>query len=135
MDKLIITAAICGAEVLKEHKSGLHGMGGLGFRGSEQDNDKLKELEEQGKVLEDWWIDISTAGRIVRELTGYATQKPEKLLERIIKASSNEGSIVLDVFLGSGTTAAVAERLGRKWIVIDNNPTAIQTINKRLSKQ
>ncbi len=118
-----------------EHKSGLHGMGGLGFRGSEQDNDKLKELEEQGKVLEDWWIDISTAGRIVRELTGYATQKPTKLLERIIKASSNEGSIVLDVFGGSGTTAAVAERLGRRWITTDIGKPAILVMRKRFIDQ
>ena len=55
------------------------------------------------------------------------------MLERIIKASSNEGSIVLDAFGGSGTTAAVAERLGRKWIVMDNNPEAIKTIINRLN--
>lgn len=69
------------------------------------------------------------------ERVGYGTQKPEGLIKLLIEIASTENSIVLDVFGGSGTTAAVAERLGRKWIVIDNNPTAIQTINKRLSKQ
>ena len=62
----------------------------------------------------------------------YPTQKPEALLERVIKASSDEGSIVLDCFCGSGTTAAVAEKLGRRWIVADLNKGAIQTAIKRL---
>ena len=97
-------------------------------------NGKVYKPNELGKIPEDWW-DIPAIPPMSMERIGYATQKPEKLIERIIKASSNEGSIVLDVFGGSGTTAAVAERLGRRWIVIDNNPMAIQTINKRLSKQ
>ena len=66
------------------------------------------------------------------EHTGYPTQKPEKLLERIIRTSSEEGSIVLDCFCGSGTTAAVAERFGRRWIMADMNRGAIQTTAKRL---
>ena len=66
------------------------------------------------------------------ERIGYPTQKPEALLERIIKASSNEGDIVLDCFVGSGTTAAVAEKLGRRWIAADINKGAIQTTIKRL---
>jgi DNA modification methylase len=97
-------------------------------------NGKVYKPNELGKIPEDWW-DIPAIPPMSMERIGYATQKPEKLIERIIKASSNENSIVLDVFGGSGTTAAVAERLGRKWIVIDNNPMAIQTINKRLSKR
>ena len=68
------------------------------------------------------------------ERIGYPTQKPEALLERIIKASSNEGDIVLDCFVGSGTTAAVAEKLGRRWIAADINKGAIQTTVKRLQK-
>lgn len=67
-----------------------------------------------------------------KEFLGYPTQKPEILLERIIKASSNEDSIVLDCFCGSGTAAAVAERLGRRWIAADLNKGAIQTTSKRL---
>lgn len=117
------------------HKSGLHGKGGLGFRNGEENNDRLRELEEQGKVLEDWWIDISTVGRIVKEITGYATQKPEALLERIIKASSNEGDLVCDFFGGSGTTAAVAERLGRRWITSDIGKPATLVMRKRLIDQ
>ena len=117
------------------HKSGLHGKGGLGFRNSEDNNERLKELEEQGKVLEDWWVDISTVGRIVKEITGYATQKPEALLERIIKASSNEGDLVCDFFGGSGTTAAVAERLGRRWITTDIGKPATLVMRKRLIDQ
>ena len=68
------------------------------------------------------------------EYLHYPTQKPEKLLERIIKASSNEDSLVLDCFCGSGTTAAVAERLGRRWIACDMNKGAIQTTVSRLLK-
>jgi DNA modification methylase len=96
-------------------------------------NGKVYKPNELGKIPEDWW-DIPAIPPMSMERIGYATQKPEKLIERIIKASSSENSIVLDAFGGSGTTTAVAERLGRRWIVIDNNPMAIQTINKRLSK-
>ncbi len=63
---------------------------------------------------------------------GYPTQKPEALLERIIKASSNEGDLVADFFCGSGTTAAVAEKLNRKWITTDLGRFAIHTTRKRL---
>ena len=66
------------------------------------------------------------------EYQSYNTQKPEALLERIIKASSNEGDLVADFFCGSGTTAAVAEKLGRKWIVSDLGKFAIHTTRKRL---
>lgn len=102
----------------------------------DEDGNYIKrEKENKGVPMHDVWEDINFIRPTAKERIGYATQKPEKLIERIIKASSSENSIVLDVFGGSGTTAAVAERLGRRWIVIDNNPTAIQTINKRLSKQ
>lgn len=67
-----------------------------------------------------------------KEDTRYSTQKPEALLERIIKASSNEGDLVLDCFCGSGTTAAVAEKLGRRWITCDLGRFAIHTTRKRL---
>ena len=68
-----------------------------------------------------------------KERVGYATQKPSELLERIIKASSNEGSIVADFFGGSGTTGAVAEHLGRRWIMSDINPQSLTTVIKRLN--
>ena len=66
------------------------------------------------------------------EILGYPTQKPERLIERVIKASSNEGDIVADFFAGSGTTAAVAEKLGRKWIASDLGKFAIHTTRKRM---
>ena len=66
------------------------------------------------------------------ERLDYPTQKPEALLERIIKASSNEGDLIADFFVGSGTTAAAAEKLGRKWIVTDLGKFGIHTTRKRL---
>ena len=81
----------------------------------------------------DWW-DLNMVGRSSIERIDYPTQKPEKLLERIIKASSNPNSIVLDCFCGSGTTLAVAEKLGRKWIGIDGNPDAINVCKERIKK-
>lgn len=84
-----------------------------------------------GKVVGDVW-DINIIGQNdKKERVGYATQKPEALLERIIKASSNEGSIVADFFGGSGTTAAVAEKLGRKWITSDIGKPATMIMRKR----
>ena len=96
--------------------------------------DKSSQLarHEAGKVPESWWIDMSNVSAWRAELLDFPTQKPEALLERVIKASSDKGSIVLDCFCGSGTTAAVAEKLGRRWIVADLNKGAIQTTIKRL---
>jgi len=80
----------------------------------------------------DVWADVYYINSQAVERTGYPTQKPEDLLERIIKASSNPGDLVLDCFSGSGTTAAVAERLGRNWIAADFGRYAIHTARKRL---
>ena len=90
--------------------------------------------ESKGKPVEDIWVDIFPINSQANESIGYPTQKPETLLERIIKASSDKKSIVLDCFVGSGTTAAVAEKLGRRWIAADINKGAIQTTIKRLQK-
>lgn len=87
---------------------------------------------DQGKIPEDYWTDINSLQSGVTERVDYATQKPEALLERIIKASSNEGDLVADFFCGSGTTAAVAEKLGRKWIACDLGRFAIHTTRKRM---
>jgi DNA modification methylase len=86
----------------------------------------------EGEAIGDIWNDISPIGAISSERTGYPTQKPHSLLERIIKTSSNEGDIVADYFCGSGTTAAVAEKLGRKWLATDLGKFAIHTTRKRL---
>jgi DNA modification methylase len=86
---------------------------------------------KQGKVPEDWWY-FPVVARLHSERTGYPTQKPEALLERIIQASSNEGDLIGDFFCGSGTTLAVADRLGRKWIGCDSARLAIHTAYRRL---
>jgi len=78
------------------------------------------------------WTDLAVINSQAAERVGYPTQKPEALLERIIKASSNEGDLIGDFFCGSGTTAAIAEKLGRKWIVSDLGKFAIHTTRKRL---
>ena len=92
-----------------------------------------RKTHEEGKIPEDYWYIPMLVGN-ANENENYPTQKPEELLERIIKASSNEDSIVLDCFIGSGTTAAVAQKLGRRWIGADINKGAIQTTMKRLQK-
>ena len=91
--------------------------------------------EAKGIALDDSWNDISEVNSMAKENVGYATQKPEPLLERIIKASSNEGNLVCDFFGGSGTTAAVAERLGRRWITCDIGKPAALVMRKRFIDQ
>ena len=88
--------------------------------------------EVKGEAVSDLWCDINPIGSHAKERNDYPTQKPEALLERIIKASSNEGDLVADFFCGSGTTAAVAEKLGRKWICTDLGKFAIHITRKRM---
>ncbi|MBN2309051.1 MAG: site-specific DNA-methyltransferase [Candidatus Hydrogenedentes bacterium] len=88
--------------------------------------------EMPGVPLQDLWLDINTVQPQARERTGYSTQKPELILERIISLASNEGDLVADFFCGSGTLAAVAEKLGRKWIVSDLGKFAVHTTRKRM---
>jgi DNA modification methylase len=85
-----------------------------------------------GQPLPDWWIDISPLKSHFSESLEYPTQKPEALIERIIKACTNPNDVVFDCFMGSGTTQAVAMKLGRKFIGADINLGAIQTTTKRL---
>lgn len=82
--------------------------------------------------MRDVWDDINSVFRNDQQATGYATQKPEKLLERIISSSSKEGDLVADFFCGSGTTLSVAEKMGRRWIGCDLGRWAIHTTRKRL---
>ena len=115
---------------------------------------KMKELYKQGRIiqttpgtvprqkryademsgvpLQDLWLDIKPIQSQAAERVGYDTQKPESLLERILNLSSNEGDLVLDCFVGSGTTAVVAEKLNRRWIACDLGRFAIHTTRKRL---
>ena len=104
-------------------------------RGEARYNVTAEELEDRGKNPGDVWTDIPPLQGNSLENTSYATQKPEKLLERIIKASSNEGDLVCDFFGGSGTTAAVAERLGRRWITCDIGKPASLVMRKRFIDQ
>jgi DNA modification methylase len=86
--------------------------------------------ENEGEKIPDWWEDITPS--LGNEMIAYPTQKPEQLLDRIVRASSNPNDIVLDCFGGSGTTAAVAEKTGRCWISMDCGKLAIATMQKRL---
>ena len=88
--------------------------------------------EMPGVMLQDLWNDISPVSPQGGERINYPTQKPEELIERVVRSSSNAGDIVLDCFSGSGTTAAVAEKLGRRWIVMDCGKLSIYTTQKRL---
>jgi len=88
--------------------------------------------EMSGMPIGDLWDDVYAINAQATERLGYDTQKPAALLKRIIESSSDPGSIVLDCFVGSGTTAAVAEQLGRRWIAIDIGRFAIHTTRKRL---
>ena len=88
--------------------------------------------EMPGVSLQSIWTDISPIAAQAAENVNYDTQKPETLLERIVKSSSNEGDLVLDCFVGGGTTAAIAEKLGRRWITCDLGRFAIHTTRKRL---
>lgn len=88
--------------------------------------------ESPGILIDSVWTDIPAVNSQAVARTEYPTQKPVGLLERVVAASSNPGDLVLDCFLGSGTTAAVAQKLGRRWIGCDINKGAIQTTSKRL---
>lgn len=128
-------------DVLIERRAGKTSRGGI--IGIDKDGRSFQEIKsngkvyryflDEGKIPEDVWT-IETMPPHGRERLGYPTQKPEALLERIIKASSNEGDVVLDPFVGGGTTVAVAEKLNRKWIGIDQSVQAIKVSQERIAK-
>ena len=95
---------------------------------------RIKNYLHEGKGIppDNLWVDIDNVNSQAKERVGYPTQKPEKLLERIIKTSSDEGDLIGDFFCGSGTTLSVAEKLNRKWIGTDLGKFAIHTSRKRL---
>ncbi len=102
-------------------------------------SDKTKRIRRKifldeyvGQPIQNLWTDVFVVNSQAREALDYPTQKPESLLQRIIEASSREGDLVADFFCGSGTAAAVAEKLGRKWIATDLGKFAIHTTRKRL---
>ena len=96
---------------------------------------RVYDDETQGYPVPSYWTDIPRIASGSKERTGYPTQKPLKLLDRIIRASSNEGEIILDPFCGCGTSIVAAEQLSRQWIGIDSNKTAIKITTKRLQDE
>lgn len=116
-----------------KHKSGVHNTGQV-FGNADTKEDFKEKAEAQGKKLEDWWDDIYSTDRYRSELLDFSGQKPEKLLQRIIEMGSNKGDIVLDYHLGSGTTAATAHKLGRKYIGIEQMSEQIFIGLERLQK-
>lgn len=110
-------------------KSYNRGLKPYGFKGVEEFEDEIGWYTLV-KLRDVWQIDM--VGRTAKERVGYDTQKPEKLLERIILTSSNEDSVVGDFFAGSGTTGIVAEKHNRRWIMVDKGGLSLTTINKRL---
>ena len=129
----------------KQNKSGEHYGGKMGTdeygreyvekQGSKDSQGNYKYYRyylDEGKIPEDWWVDINSLQSAAKERTGYSTQKPLALLKRIIKASSNEGNIVMDPFCGCATTCVAAQQLGRKWIGIDLEENAVGLLMERL---
>jgi len=112
----------------------LEGEGRIRYPDNPAAKPRMKNYLHEGKgvIVDNIWTDISPVNSQANEDTAYATQKPEALVERVLLASSNEGDLVADFFAGSGTTAAVAEKLGRKWIATDLGKFAIHTTRKRL---
>jgi len=100
--------------------------------GKHKGTEKVYKPNPLGKIPEDWWL-MNILNANDPERTGYPTQKPLALLHRIIKASSNEGDIVMDPFCGCATTCVAAQQLGRKWIGIDIEKQAVSILIKRLS--
>ncbi len=101
------------------------------------DAKRVKTLLERGKVPADWWADdfLTNISAWKKERTGYPTQKPLALLERIIQAGSKKGDLVLDPFCGCATTCIAAEKLGRKWVGIDISIKAYELVQTRLEKE
>ncbi len=94
---------------------------------------EIEAMRKRGKAAEDWWNDIAVAVRSPKERIGYPTQKPLKLLERIIKASSSPGDMVLDPFCGCATTLVAADRLDRQWAGVDLSPLAVKLVKQRIA--
>ena len=125
-----------GVKILNEiripYKSGIHNKGNYFKKQGNENEGRVSELESVGKIVEDWWIDIYPINPASKE-RDYDTKKPKALIERIIKASSNEGDLVADFYMGSGTTAEVCKDLNRNFIGCDINPRAVEITLKRLN--
>ena len=108
----------------------------LDGKGWETGQTYSEEEVQKGKVVPDWWPDITPVQRLIKERTGYKTQKPLALLKRIIQASTNEGDVVLDPFCGCGTAVVAASMLKRKFVGIDISLFSVETVTYgRLNKE
>jgi site-specific DNA-methyltransferase (adenine-specific) len=105
-----------------------------GTRNGKGETRYYKYYLDEGKAPEDWWVDINSLQASSGERVGYPTQKPEALVERIIRACSREGDTVLDAYCGSGTTMVAAERNGRNWIGIDISRAAVELARRRIER-
>ena len=103
--------------------------------GGELDSARVKAYMKRGKVPESWWTGFSPVGRIHGERTGYPTQKPVALLQRIVKASTEKGGMVLDPFCGCATACMAAEGVGRRWAGIDISPKAADLVRVRMRSE
>jgi site-specific DNA-methyltransferase (adenine-specific) len=121
-----------GWRMVKDKVSALDAAGNLHWNSNGNPYRKIRDHEDKGKPISNLWDDIPNAKG--NELIGYPTQKPEKLLERVIKASSDPGDLVLDCFCGCGTTITVAQRLNRKWIGIDIEPLSCTIQQARMER-
>lgn len=111
------------------------GSGDKGLYGNKNPEGKhANRLKPEGKIPEDWWTIPRLQGNAIEKL-GYPTQKPEALLERIIKVSSKKSDLIADFFCGCGTTVAMAQKLNRKWIGVDISHLAVNLIMQRIKKQ
>ncbi|GHT46939.1 hypothetical protein AGMMS49965_24770 [Bacteroidia bacterium] len=121
----------------KEKMEELDENGLLYFPADKKDRIRKKRYlsETNGTLMGNVWTDIQNVQGSSKEHIGYPTQKPEELLQRIIEMASNEGDVVLDPFVGGGTTIAVADKMNRKWIGIDQSVMAIKVSDQRLKKQ
>lgn len=126
------TPPTCGWRVTLEELKKIDSEGNLGWTSNDKPFRKLRPEDDKGKPIGNIWNDISLINSQAEERIGYPTQKPEELLERIFIASSKPGDLIFDCFMGSGTTQAVAMKLGRRFIGADINLGAIQTTAKRL---
>jgi len=138
-----------GGDVRVEMRSGKQSFGGrletdkegrkyrlvYGTKNAKGETRYYKYYLDEGKIPEDFWTDINSLQSGVSERIGYPTQKPEALVERIVRATSNEGGVVADFFCGGGTAAAVAQRLGRFWIACDQSRVAVAITADRLMRQ
>ena len=114
----------------------LHDEGRIWYPNNPNQRPRLKRYlnEMPGNVVDNVWTDIPPINSQAKERIGYPTQKPLALLERIMKASSDEGDIVLDPFCGCATACIAADKLGRKWVGIDISPKAVELVNMRLQQ-